>query len=131
MKYKKIISCWLISLIVLFPVAFALTINPDSITVSQTDTTAEINWTTDALADGKVHFGETVDKLKTIPDTAGFQLQHGVNLNSLEQGTKYFYKVESADGTVTTALETFKEFSTLLSAPQGLTAKKIGFDEIQ
>ncbi|MBS3137024.1 fibronectin type III domain-containing protein [Candidatus Woesearchaeota archaeon] len=131
MKYKRFISCWLISLIVLFPVAFALTINPDSISAAPTDKTSQINWTTDVLSDGKVHFGETVDKLKTIPDTSGFQLQHSVNLNSLEQGTKYFYKVESGDGTITTALETFKEFSTLLSPPKELTAKKINFNEIQ
>ncbi|MBI5392523.1 fibronectin type III domain-containing protein [Candidatus Woesearchaeota archaeon] len=131
MKYQKFISCWLIGLIILFPVAFALTINPESVLVSPTDKSAEINWTTDILADGKAHFGESVDKLKTIPDTAGFQIQHSVNLNSLDQGTKYFYKVESGDGAVITALETFKEFSTLLSSPQGLTAKKIGFNEIQ
>ncbi len=131
MNYKQLLTIWMISLIVLFPVAFALSINPDSLSVTVTDTTAQINWTTDSLADGKVSFGETIENVKTVPETGGFKIKHSAQLLSLNQGTKYFYKVSSSDGTVSSDLQTFEDFTTMVSPPSGLLAKDVLHNQIE
>ena len=128
---RKILSIWMIALIITFPLVYALSINPDSLSVAVKDNQAQINWTTDKLADGKVSFGETIDKTSTIPETGGYQLKHSVTLPNLLQGTKYFYKVESSDGSFSAALQTFEDFTTLLSAPKNLHATKTLYNEIE
>jgi carbonic anhydrase len=73
-------------------------------TVSITDTTATIEWTTDELADSVVRYGETTAVVLTESD-ASLVFSHSVVLSGLIPGTLYYYEVESSDVHTNTATD--------------------------
>ncbi len=122
----KIISLFLIFLISFMPFTFALTINSDSINaVDVTSDSAKIMWSTDIESSGFLEYGISTNNLITKPSLDGSSTNHHVNLESLNSGTKYYYKVKAEAPDNNPSEIGFFDFTTLLNAPENLDYEKI------
>jgi hypothetical protein len=74
----------------------------DSAAVTGTGT---VTWTTDEAADSKVVYGTAAGALTSSATAPGSVTSHSVDLTGLTPGTRYFYRVQSADpaGNTTTS----------------------------
>lgn len=129
MNYKTI-ALFMILLVMMLPVSFAVTINPDSINIELTETTAEISWETDVNATGYVEYAETgSDDIYEVPSTQGEGINHSVLLYGLDPGMKYYYQISAEDesGTYTT---TSYDFTTTLPAVENLEAVEVTYDYV-
>lgn len=108
-------------LLTTLPVAFAVSVNPSSIVVDVTDSTATIAWETDTAAIGAVNYGTSTSSLQQAASTAGEATEHAVMLSNLESAMYYYYTIEATDdeGTYKT---NYMNFTTLLEAPENLAA---------
>jgi hypothetical protein len=122
LRSKAVMGIFLIFLLTTLPVAFAVSVNPDSIVVDVSDTTAAISWETDTAATGAINYGTSTSSLTQIPSTAGEATTHDATLEDLKAGENYYYNIEAtdSDGTYTS---TYMNFTTLLSAPENLEAE--------
>lgn len=122
--FKLFITLFFTLLFTTLPVAFAVSVNPSSITVVVTDTTATISWTTDTASTGVVNYGQSISSLQAGASTSGTSTSHSVSLMNLDDYNYYYYNIQATDsvGTYTT---TYMNFTTLLAAPQNLQATAI------
>ena len=124
--FKKIIAIMMIILFTTLPVAFAVSVNPDSIIVEVTDTAATIDWTTDTASTGLVNYGKTTSSsaLQSVASTMGQGTTHDVSITNLDDGQYYYYNIQATDnaGTYTS---TYMNFTTLLEAPENLEVTEI------
>ena len=60
------------------------------------DQSATVQWSTDEVAKGVVHFG-TTEELGFVRELPGTERTHSIALTNLQAGTQYFYKVFSTD----------------------------------
>lgn len=118
---KKIITTIILLLITTLPVAFAVSVNPSSIVVEVTDTTAAISWTADTASTGAVNYGTSASTstMAEISSTSGEATSHEAAIIGLTPAQYYYYNIEATDsaGTYTT---TTMNFTTLLSTPENL-----------
>ncbi|MEK6867448.1 MAG: fibronectin type III domain-containing protein, partial [Nanoarchaeota archaeon] len=125
-NFKKIIAIIMALLFTTLPVAFAVSVNPDSIVVEVTDTTATIDWTTDTASTGLVNYGKTTSSsaLQSVASTMGQGTTHNVAMTNLDDGQYYYYNIQATDnaGTYTS---TYMNFTTLLQAPENLEITEI------
>jgi hypothetical protein len=119
----------MIFLVLTLPVCFAVSINPDSITVEVTETTATIDWETDTNAISYIDYGETIGDLTQVPSTQGNNTNHSVLLYGLDPGEKYYYELSATDNGGTYTTSTY-DFTTMLSAPNNLEASEISYDYV-
>jgi hypothetical protein len=104
----------------------ALAAGPGILNVSVTDiteTTAEISWTTNTTSDSRVNYGTTTALGQTKYDPTG-GTTHNIILTGLTQGTKYYFEVESTDGSGTSTDDNdgaFYSFTTLAPATYSIT----------
>lgn len=112
-------------LLTTLPVAFAVSVNPSSIVVDVTDSTATIAWETDTAAIGAVNYGTSTSALEQAASTAGEATEHTATISNLESAMYYYYTLEATDdeGTYKT---NYMNFTTLLNAPQNLAAAVSG-----
>ncbi|MBI3032080.1 fibronectin type III domain-containing protein [Candidatus Woesearchaeota archaeon] len=129
---KQIEKAGIIVLMVLLGVSivYGLEITPGSVIVTPTSNSAEINWTTNQLADGKVKYGFDIESVKTIPETGGHKIKHSVVLTGLQPATKYFFKIESTDGVNLATQATWDSFTTFLIKPNKPQAKSVEYNNI-
>lgn len=80
------------------PSAFAQTW-VSSVTVTTTNTTATINWTTAVPATSRVKYGLTTSYGTFSSRNSNFTTTHSVSLTALTAGTTYHYRVLSGDST--------------------------------
>ena len=108
------------------PIAFAVSVNPDSIVVEVTDATAAVEWTTDTASTGLVNYGKTTSAstLQSVASTMGQGTTHNVEITNLDDGQYYYYNIQATDsaGTYTS---TYMNFTTLLSAPENLELTEV------
>jgi len=91
-KSKGILfSLVVLMLLLLANGAFALTISNVEIK-SITSSSARITWDTDAVADGKVRYGQTSDLGLTSRHNT-YIFEHDQLLQGLESGTTYLFKI--------------------------------------
>ncbi len=104
------------------PVAFAVSVNPSSIEVVVTDTTATIGWTTDTASTGIINYGKTTSGMQSVASTAGQATTHEASITALEDNQYYYYNIQATDsaGTYTS---TYMNFTTLPNAPEDLEAE--------
>ncbi len=69
-----------------------------NVTSTPAMTTADISWTTTALADSQVEYGLTPSYGSLSPLDPTFVTDHLVTLTGLTPGTRYYYRVLSSDG---------------------------------
>ena len=72
-----------------------------------TNHSANISWTTDKPSDSVVTFSENSDLTEptTIQGSSDLVTQHNVEIDGLDQGTTYYYQVESTDSDGYTAID--------------------------
>ncbi len=125
-----------IFLLTTLPVAFAVSVQPGSVVVDVTDTTATIAWETDTAAIGAVNYGTTTSSLQQVASTSGEATEHTVAISNLESAGYYYYNIEATDdkGTYKT---NYMNFTTLSKAPENLVAVvsensvELAWDEIE
>ncbi len=119
-QIKKIISIFLIELIILLPIAVV-----DALTISNvraeetTQISTKIKWETDNPAEGKVNFGNTTALGQTAA-SPNFVKDHSISLINLEQDTTYYFEVISDDaqtGITDNNNNNLYQFTTLPQAP--------------
>ena len=83
----------------------APTISAVAATAAAAGTTATVTWTTNEASDSRVTYGTAPDALNQTASNAASVTSHSVPLSGLAQGTRYYYRVHSADaaGNSTTA----------------------------
>ena len=85
--------------------------NISAASISQTS--ANIAWSTDEVADTQVYYGTTTSYgLGSMLDTT-LGTQHSVNLSNLAENTSYHFKVISRDGSGNLSMSTDQTFTTL------------------
>lgn len=126
----KSITLFILLLFTTAPVAFAVSVNPGSIVVDVTDTTAAISWQTDTASTGAVNYGTSTSALTEITSTAGEATSHTASVTGLTSAKYYYYTIEATDsaGTYTT---TYMNFTTLLSAPQNLKLVSLSGNHVE
>ena len=117
----------MIWLMINLPIAFAVSINPDTINVTTTESSVEIEWATDAEVASSVFYGKTTSSMEEIPDTTGENLYHSILVEGLESNQKYFYQLTAADDAGTYS-SNYYDFTTTLAAPQDLELEEISHD---
>ncbi|MBN2458273.1 hypothetical protein JXB31_04045 [Candidatus Woesearchaeota archaeon] len=128
MNKARIVACsaLMIFLVVSMPVVFAISIDVNSINVDQiTGSSARVRWATDVAGDGQVDYGISANQLTTIPETGGTRTAHEIMISGLAEGKKYYYRLRSSDGGLT-SLTGFYDFETLLPKPTGLELTEAG-----
>ncbi|MBU1005068.1 MAG: hypothetical protein KJ561_04530 [Nanoarchaeota archaeon] len=124
-QLKKLISIFLIEIIILFPIAIV-----DAMTISEikaeeiSQTSAKINWQTSQNAEGKVNFGQTT-ALGETASSPNFVKNHTILLNSLTENKQYYFEVLSKNETAEITdnnNNTFYSFSTPPTGPLFINA---------
>jgi len=82
---------------------------------------AVINWTTNEMADSRVHYGPS-DPLALVAGDIEYSLQHAVTLTKLNRNTTYRFQVTTVDPKGNAATSTILTFTT-----SGLTEQTITF----
>ncbi|MBI5001990.1 fibronectin type III domain-containing protein [Candidatus Woesearchaeota archaeon] len=121
-KFSKFFVALVLSLLfTTLPVAFAVSVNPSSIVVEVTDTTATIGWTTDTASTGIINYGKTTSGMQSVASTAGQATAHEASITNIEDNQYYYYNIQATDsaGTYTS---TYMNFTTLPKAPEDLEA---------
>jgi len=91
----KLISIFMILLIVLLPVSFSLSIT--NVEYSNiTDRSAIIKWRTDEASNSSVHYGNSTN-LTLSKDVSESVLNHSVLIDNLLNNTLYYFAVQSGD----------------------------------
>lgn len=89
-----------------------------SVTVTVTDTTAELDWTWDEPATGQVSYGTTVGEGTLSTEETSYLNRHvqtlgtGVNLPALSPSTTYYYTIQGEDASANASSETQGSFTT-------------------
>lgn len=119
---KRLVVLLFTLLFTTLPVAFAVSVNPSSIVVEVTDTTATIDWTTDTASTGIINYGKTTSGMQSVASTAGQATEHETSITNLEDNQYYYYNIQATDsaGTYTS---TYMNFTTLPNAPEDLEAQ--------
>ncbi len=114
-------------LVVNMPISYAITINPESISVSTGEDTALVTWETDKSVESTLFYGLTTTNLEEVTSAEG--LSHAILLEQLASGTKYYFKLTAKDetGSYTTNID---DFTTLLPSPTGLKTTQVTHDTI-
>jgi len=95
---KKIISIFLIELIILLPIAIADALNISNIKTEEiTQISAKIKWETNNNAEGYVNYG-TTNALGQTSYSPNFIKEHSISLINLAEDTTYYFEVTSNDG---------------------------------
>src|SRR3989338_2754445 len=118
---KRLVVLLFALLFTTLPVAFSVSVNPSSIEVVVTDTTASIGWTTDTASTGIINYGKTTSGMQSVASTAGQATAHEASITSLEDNQYYYYNIQATDsaGTYTS---TYMNFTTLPKAPENMEA---------
>ena len=99
---RKLRALWIFVLpllvVLVTPSAFAQSW-VSAVTVTTTNTTATINWTTAVPATSRVKYGLTTSYGTLSGLNSNFTTAHSVSLTALTAGTTYHYRVLSADAT--------------------------------
>jgi hypothetical protein len=88
-----------------------------------TDVTAEISWNTNTTSDGRVNYGDTIG-LGTYAYAGSNGTTHNLVLTGLTPGTKYYFEVQSTDGSGTATdnnTGAFYSFTTLAPTTYDIT----------
>ncbi len=119
---KFFIAIVFVLLFTTLPVAFAVSVNPSSIVVKVTDTTATIDWTTDTASTGIINYGKTTSGMQSVASTAGQATTHEASITNLEDNQYYYYNIQATDsaGTYTS---TYMNFTTVPKAPEDVEAQ--------
>lgn len=88
-------------------------INVSNITTSG----ANISWTTDELAQGKVEYGKTVSYGSATPPATDYALEHSITLAALQAGTQYHFRVVVQDESGNSSVSPDEIFTTSTAAP--------------
>jgi len=89
-------------------------VNISNLTVSITDTTANISWNTDVDATGQVDYG-TSDQYGSTATDSNLSTSHSISLTGLNASTVYHFRVSSTDASNNTAQLTDNTFTTALA----------------
>lgn len=90
-------------------------------TISQTDTTATIDWTTNVPTEGNVSFGTTTAFTASTSMETSFGTSHSVTLSGLTPNTTYQYEIDVHDASGNTATFGPVAFTTNASGTGGGT----------
>lgn len=66
----------------------------------QTSTSMNVKWRTDNLTSGKVYYGTDINNLNLVATDSVNEINHDVEVKGLQPYTKYFYKIESNNVTL-------------------------------
>ena len=92
---KRLVVLLFALLFTTLPVAFAVSVNPSSIEVVVTDTTATIDWTTDTASTGIINYGKTTSGMQSVASTAGQATAHEASTTALEDNQYYYYNIHN------------------------------------
>jgi len=97
MSFKKIISLFMIMLIIVLPVSFALEIThtPDEDVTDVTMNSALISWLTGLAADATINYGTSAESLDQSDTDSDMTTSHSFTLENLEAETTYYYALTS------------------------------------
>ncbi len=94
-KINKLISMFLVELIILLPVSIALSVSNVQVT-DITETSAQIKWVTNESANSIVNYGRTRNLTDTEIDY-NLNVNHSIRLSDLDANSTYYFQVRSGD----------------------------------
>ena len=123
-------ALFVILLVVMLPVCFAVSVNPESISVSTTESSATINFETDVNAETSLFFGKSTSSLQQVFEGTPPGVAHEIAVNNLDGNEEYYYQLQAEDsfGTFTS---NYFQFTTLLSTPTGLAVDSSQNNEVE
>ena len=132
----QVIALFIIELIVLLPISFALNVYNVQVT-DVSSNSAKVSWNTDEYAAGIVNYGKT-KQLGYRQRHTNYVFAHSLNLYGLEDETNYYFSIESTDINGTTLIDNnsnnFYTFTTLdITPPEQVTklmAESVGIDYV-
>jgi beta-lactamase superfamily II metal-dependent hydrolase len=93
-----------------------------------TETTVDIAWTTNEIANSVVKYGTTSGSYPNTLNNATLELNHSLTLAGLNQAETYYYVVESTDATAHTTVSVEYNFTTGGTAPDKVVFSEIFYD---
>jgi hypothetical protein len=129
-KLMKMSVLVVILLVVMLPVCFAVSVNPESLAVETTDTSATINFETDVNAETSLFYGKTTSSLQQVFEGTPPGVAHEISINNLDENEEYYYQLQAEDpfGTFTS---NYFQFATLLPTPTGLVVDSAQNNEVE
>ena len=109
-EFWQVIALFIIELMLLLPVSFALSINNVEVTRIE-DTSAIISWVTDKNATSAVYYGLS-NALDQVKEDSRLGTNHSISITGLSKGGKYSYKAGSCYGNDSCVNSSKGEFET-------------------
>jgi len=109
-EFWQVIALFIIELMLLLPVSFALSINNVEVTRIE-DTSAIISWVTDKNATSAVYYGLN-NALDQVKEDSRLGTNHSLSITGLSKGGKYSYKTGSCYGNDSCVNSSKGEFET-------------------